>query len=178
MKPVRKRTRLSGFDYTSPGSYFITLVVKDRECVFGDIALSRMQLNLHGQIIQDQWEWLHRQYSYVHMDEYVVMPNHFHGIINLGEERNGHDHSLQKMKPLSQLIGAFKTTSSKRIHESGLNSFQWQSSFYDHIIHNEKEMERIREYIQTNPLRWELDIECGEAVKLTPKAYYDEVFGL
>jgi len=88
----------------------------------GTIAGSRMQLNLHGQIIQDQWEWLHRQYSYVCMDEYVVMPNHFHGIINLGvnsrdcsvsihldcEERNGHDHSLQKMKPLSQLIGAFK----------------------------------------------------------------------
>ena len=160
--------------------------------MFGDIALSRMQLNLHGQIIQDQWEWLHRQYSYVYMDEYVVMPNHFHGIINLGvnsrdcsvsihldcEERNGHDHFLQKMKPLSQLIGAFKTTSSKRIHESGLNSFQWQSSFYDHIIRSEKEMEMIREYIQTNPLRWELDIESGEAVKLTPKAYYDEIFRL
>ena len=70
---------------------------------------------------------------------------------------NGRDRSLLKIKPLSQLIGAFKTTSSKLIHISGLNYFQWQKSFYDHIIKEENELQNIREYIKNNPLKWELD---------------------
>jgi putative transposase len=169
--PVRKRTRLSGYDYATTGSYFITLVVKNRERVLGNIAGGMIQLSLHGKIVRDQWQWLHQQYLYLLMDEYVVMPNHFHGIITMRE--NG-----REMKPLSQLIGAFKTTSSRRIHETGLFAFQWQKSFYDRIIRNEKELERVREYIHTNLLRWEFDIEFGKGMEMTPKTYYDEVLGL
>ena len=187
--PIRKRNRLSGYDYTTTGLYFITLVVKDRERVLGNMAGGMIQLSLHGKIVRDQWIWLHQQYRYLLMDEYVVMPNHFHGIITMAgycrdrssrdfNERNGPDRSLQKMKPLSQLIGAFKTTSSRRIHEIGLVTFQWQKSFYDHIIRNEKELERVREYIHTNSLRWELDIEFGKGMGMTPKTYYHEVLGL
>jgi putative transposase len=157
----RKRTRLIGFDYTTAGGYFITAVVKDRLCVFGDINNGTIQLNKYGEIVRDQWRWLHRQYPYVTVDEFVVMPNHVHGIINIIDfVGNGRDRSLQqKAKSVSELIGAFKTTSSKRIHQSGLPSFQWQKSFYDRIVRNEQELRRIREYIQTNLLRWELDIE-------------------
>ena len=61
----------------------------------------------------------------------------------------------------NSLVGAFKTTSSKRIHQLGVSSFQWQRSFYERIIRNDDELGRIREYIQTNPLRWALDIENG-----------------
>ena len=161
----RKRTRLIGFDYTTVGGYFVTAVVKDRTCVFGDITNGGCSLNSIGQIVADQWRWLHDQYFYLAMDEFVVMPNHFHGIINITgsvDNRrvgNGRDRSLHKIKSLSELIGAFKTTSSKRIHRSGLPSFQWQKSFYEQIIRNDQELIRIREYIQNNPLRWELDIE-------------------
>ena len=88
------------------------------------------------------------------------MPNHFHGIITI--VGTGRDLSLQpKTKSLSELVGAFKTTSSKRIHQLGMPSFQWQRSFYERIVCNDDELRRIREYIQTNPLRWELDIENG-----------------
>ena len=173
----RKRTRLIGFDYTTAGGYFITAVVKDRSCVFGEIRNGTSAINLYGQIVVDQWQWLHNQYPYLTLDEFVVMPNHVHGIINIsdslknGRVGNGRDRSLQehhpsqdhhlqqKIKPLSELVGAFKTTSSKRIHESGLRSFQWQKSFYERIIRNDDELMRIRDYIQTNQLRWELDIE-------------------
>lgn len=173
----RKRTRLIGFDYATPGAYFITAVVKDRSCIFGDIKNGRCSLNLYGQIVADQWQWLHNQYRYMTVDEFVVMPNHVHGVINItdcvendgvgtGRDRslqNNHPspdhHPQQKIKSLSELVGAFKTTSSKRIHRSGLPSFQWQKSFYERIIRNDQELMRIRDYIQTNPLRWELDIE-------------------
>jgi len=165
----RKRTRLTGFDYTTPGGYFVTVAIKDRRCVFGEVVNAKCSLNQFGQIVADQWHWLHDQYAYLVRDEFVVMPNHFHGIVNM--VGNGRDRSLQdggyssnrppqqKIKSLSELIGAFKTTSSKRIHRSGLPSFQWQKSFYERIIRNDDELTRIRNYIQTNPVRWDLDIE-------------------
>lgn len=175
----RKRTRLIGYDYTTPGGYFITAVVKHRSCVFGQIKNGTCSLNPFGQIVADQWQWLHNQYPYLTIDEFVVMPNHIHGIINImdsvlnvgvgnGRDRSlqdndpSPDHHLEKIKSLSELVGAFKTTSSKRIHRSGLASFQWQKSFYERIIRNDDELTRIREYIQTNPLRWKFDIENQE----------------
>jgi REP element-mobilizing transposase RayT len=173
----RKRMRLIGFDYATPGAYFITAVVKDRFCFFGHIKNGTCSLSPFGQIVADQWQWLHNQYPYLTIDEFVVMPNHFHGIINItdslknGLVGNGRDRSLrnnhpspdhhpqQKIKSLSELVGAFKTTSSKLIHHAGMPSFQWQKSFYERIIRNEQELNRIKEYIQMNVLRWELDIE-------------------
>ena len=173
----RKRTRLIGFDYATPGAYFITTVVRDRLCVFGEIRNGTCLLNPFGQTVEEQWRWLHDQYLYLTMDEFVVMPNHVHGIINIadcvdnGSIGNGRDRSLldndpspdhhaqQKTKSLSELIGAFKTTSSTRIHKSGLPSFRWQKSFYERIVRNDQELKRIQEYIHSNPLTWERDIE-------------------
>ena len=86
----RKRTRLIGFDYTTPGGYFVTVAVKDRSCVFCDITNGTCALNSIGQIVADQWRWLHDQYLYLVMDEFVVMPNHFHGIINIADSLNPH----------------------------------------------------------------------------------------
>ena len=113
-----------------------------------------MMLNAYGQIVGQQWTWLQKQYKYVELDEYVIMPNHMHGIVVI-------DCSVQinkqKIKSLSELIGAFKTTSSKLIHQVGLNKFEWQKSFYDHIIRNEISLFNIRKYIKNNPIKWESD---------------------
>lgn len=158
----RKRTRFAGYYYTTPGAYFITTVVHDRSEMFGKIVAGEIQLSRYGEIVSDRWKWLGNHYSFLGLDTFVVMPNHFHGILHLNEVDvgNGRDHSvLARVKSLSELIGAFKTTSSKQIHEFGNHFFRWQSSFYDRIIRNDAELHRIREYIQTNPLRWELDIE-------------------
>src|SRR5262245_16906914 len=155
---ARKHNRLLDYDYTQPGAYFITTVVNGRQNTFGEVRDGKIQLTQYGQILVEQWHWLHRQYPATTLDEFVVMPNHVHGIIII--VGTGHEESIQP-KPLSELVGAFKTTTSKRIHQLGMLSFQWQRSFYDRIIRNEVELNRIRQYIQTNPMRWDLDIENG-----------------
>ena len=156
----RKLNRLAGFDYSTGGYYFVTISTKNRINYLGNIMDGQMILNTYGQIVEHQWIWLQKQYKYVQLDEYVIMPNHIHGIIIIDPVvGNGRDHSLQKnkIKPLPELIGAFKTTSSKLIHQVGLNKFEWQKSFYDHIIRNEHSLFRIQEYIRNNPAKWELD---------------------
>ena len=164
----RKLNRLTGFDYSTGGYYFVTICTKNRINYFGNIVDGQMILNTYGQIVEHQWIWLQKQYKYVELDEYVIMPNHIHGIVIIDpivgnsrdcSLRNGHDHSLQKnkIKPLPELIGAFKTTSSKLIHKTGLKYFQWQKSFYDHIVRNEISLFKIRKYIRNNVLKWERD---------------------
>jgi len=163
--PDRKRNRIHGYDYSENGYYFVTICVDDMKINrFGEVEKGKMVLNKFGEIVQKQWEWLINQYAYVESDVFVVMPNHVHGILII--DRNllnnsvgtGRDLSLQiKIKPVFELIGAFKTTSSKLIHQNGLVSFFWQRSFYDHVIRVEESLDKIREYILNNPIKWDLD---------------------
>ncbi len=77
----RKKNRLTDYDYSTPGAYFITTCVQDRRCVLGEIHNGQMFLNALGKIVHGQWEWLHRQYDYLILDAFVVMPNHFHAVL-------------------------------------------------------------------------------------------------
>lgn len=124
----RKPLRLAGYDYATPGSYFITICVHGRKNEFGMLADDMMQLNEYGSIIEQQWKWLFDRFDYLQIDEYCVMPNHFHAIIWI--TGHGRDRSLRdvKIKPIPELIGAFKTTSSKLIHRAGNERFKWQKS--------------------------------------------------
>src|SRR3954452_3406667 len=129
-----------------------------------------MMLNKYGKIAQQQWIWLAQQYPYVILHSFVVMPNHIHGIIEIDDAivgvavGTGRDLSLRgersgiKIKSLSELMGAYKTTTSKQIHLAGLRDFKWQRSFHDHIIRNEQSYLHISDYIQNNPLYWREDI--------------------
>jgi len=167
----RKPTRLKDCDYSENGEYFITICVSGMKECFGEINGGEMVLNEIGKIVKNQLLWLERQYPYVKLDEWVVMPNHLHAIIVIDDlcfsddiiasnmVGNGRDRSLQEMKTksLSGLVGAFKTTSSKKIHRTGFSSFRWQKSFYDHIIGTEEELDRIRDYIISNPGKWDED---------------------
>lgn len=113
-----------------------------------------LKLNAFGKIAFKQWVWLENQYSYVKIPAFVVMPNHVHAIVEINSKQaNSHC----KIKSLSQLIGAYKTTSSKLIHLEGLENFVWQRSFHDHIIRNEDSYIRIYDYILSNPERWNSD---------------------
>lgn len=128
---------------------------------FGKIVDGKMVLNGNGVIVQNRWKWLGNQYPYVELDEFIIMPNHTHGIIVIDGclVGTGRDLSLhsQKIKSLSEIIGAFKTTSSKEIHSNGLVDFKWQRSFYDRIIRNDKSLYQIRKYIHENPMKGERD---------------------
>ena len=166
----RKSNRLKGYDYSKNNLYFVTICVQDRLCCFGSVVLldsvcdlsqnqsskeASMRLNQYGLIAQKQIEWLAQQYQYIDIHNYVIMPHHIHMIIEIDSTRI--DSKGIKIKSLSSLIGAFKTTSSKLIHESGFLGFSWQRSFHDHIIRNEKSYLNISRYIDINPKNWYKD---------------------
>jgi putative transposase len=119
-----------------------------------------MKLNQYGTIAQKQWYWLGEQYPYVVLHAFIVMPNHIHGIIEINRNivQTGRDPSQQqKIKSLSELMGAYKTTVSKQIHSAGFKEFAWQRSFYEHIIRDKKSYETIAAYITRNPAKWDQD---------------------
>lgn len=115
----------------------------------------QMKLNEYGEIAKNQMVWLEEQYPYVVIHCFVVMPNHVHVILEIDKSLVS-DEEI-KIKSVSELIGAYKTTSSKQIHLKGLLGFAWQRSFHDHIIRNTISYERIFNYIESNPLHWHTD---------------------
>lgn len=111
-----------------------------------------VELNQYGLIVDEKIKWLAIQYPYVVIHNYVVMPNHFHVIIEIDRQLvKGKD---IKIKSLSSLMGALKTTTSKQIHMSGFEDFAWHRSFHDHIIRNDISYQNILNYIDLNPQKW------------------------
>ena len=170
----RHSTRLICHDYSQAGAYFVTVCTRDRECRFGDVAGGEMRLNCEGEIVVDTWEWFAIQHGYIELNEWVVMPNHLHGIIVIlddwcmGGSRTASTTAgptFNKGKPLGRLVGAFKTVSTRRINLMNDNPGVpiWQRNYYDHIIRNEQSLVRIRQYIVANPMHWEIDRENPSA---------------
>jgi REP element-mobilizing transposase RayT len=134
-------------------------------CWFGEINKGKMVLNDVGKILENEWLRTPDLRKMVELDYYIIMPNHFHGIVIInGMEKieevveTHRDASLHIVKNnLSYIIRGFKSSCTKQIHLSGNFAFRWQSRFYDHIIRNENDLHRIRTYIRNNPLKWELD---------------------
>ena len=117
---------------------------------------NKIILNEYGKIAENQWHWLGEQYPYIVLHAFVVMPNHIHGIIEINSLRIESSDPV-KIKSLSELMGAYKTTVSKQIHLSGFPDFLWQRSFHEHIIRDEKTFVTISDYIINNPINWNLD---------------------
>ena len=168
-KPLkhRKLNRLNWYDYSQNGWYFVTICTKDRKEWFGEIQSQKMILNKIGNIVKKCFLEIPEHFSDVKLDEYVVMPNHIHGIIVINKSvGNSHGHSLQKnewhcqrMKmTLPNVINGFKSSATRIIRQKHDNFlFVWQKSFHDHIIRNEKSLNNIHQYIINNPLKWETD---------------------
>ncbi len=159
----RRSIRLKGYDYRAEGAYFVTLCVQDRRCLFGAIARDAVQLSATGQAVVESWVWLGQQYPYVILDEWVVMPNHLHGLLFITEELP--DGTMAPMrKTLGRLMGAFKTVSTKRVNALRETSEArlWQRDFYDRVVRNEHELNAIRDYIASNPANWRSDSEYAE----------------
>jgi len=163
-------SRLKDWDYSIPWWYYVTICTKHFRNWFGDVKDGQKILNDLGKIVEEEWLRTKDIRSNVELDYYVIMPNHFHGnIIIMDVETSRRDVSKEnetgqrpvstQLKPnsLGSIIGQFKSICTKRIHKLGYLQFQWQPRFYDHIIRNENDLRRIRNYIQNNPLKWELD---------------------
>lgn len=162
--PKRKSYRLPGYDYSLAGAYFVTIIAKNRQCLFGNVTNGTMDINEVGKIITYAWQNLEKTYSYVFLDEYCLLPDHFHGILWIQEldpcgarsKINLAGPGMIKIKPLGQLIGSFKTCSTKQINliNNTPGEAIWQRNFYDRIVRDDKELDRIRTYIMANPSRW------------------------
>ena len=158
-------SRLKEWDYSTPWWYYVTICTKNMECWFGEVSNAKMVLNDVGKIIEKEWLRTPHLRKMVEQDYYVIMPNHFHGITIINGPENfdkvvetHSDASLRKVKNnLSYIIRGFKGSCTKQIHLLGYSTFKWQPRFYDHIIRNDRDLSRIRTYIQNNPLKWGMD---------------------
>ena len=175
----RQSIRLRGYDYTQAGAYFVTIVVSDRECLFGDISDDEMRLNNYGRVVAAEWQKIPARFPHVTTDVSIVMPNHMHGIIvingkgeasanNIPSSCLSGNEGFAPARPtgttsgsLGAIVQNFKSTSTRQInvlrHAPGLPL--WQRNYYERVIRDERELNRIREYILNNPLKWALDAE-------------------
>jgi len=154
--------RLKNWDYGSNAAYFVTICTKNRVCFFGDVVNTEMKLSRIGQMAHQCWLEIPEHFPFVVLDEFVIMPNHVHGIIIIDKPGGGNDQSLSNNKfgPQSQnlasIIRGFKIGVTKYANE--INAvFSWQPRFHDHIIRNDKSFQNIRNYIRNNPKKWNDD---------------------
>lgn len=157
--PKRKSTRLKGYDYSTPRMYFLTVCTKDKEQLLGkivgcgDFDTPQMLLSEYGKILDKYINIMNEKYQYIRLDKYVIMPNHFHLILNITDYKSG---SSRTAEPYNNNISKFVSLLKRYCNrEYGINI--WQRSFHDHIIRGEKDYNEIWEYIDSNVIKWEKD---------------------
>lgn len=171
--------RLQGFDYGSNGAYFITICSHNRLCIFSRIESGEVILTRLGEIINEEWQRTSETRNYVTITEGVVMPNHLHGIIFIHKGEDEPQHLPERgsflhfppgyqnkfgpqRKNLASIVRGFKSAVTSRAKSEGLQMPVWQPNYYEHIIRNEQEYDRIARYIQNNPAQWDKDSEIPE----------------
>jgi putative transposase len=122
-----------------------------------------MLLSPIGKIVEKEWKRLPSIRSQYRIDEWVIMPNHFHAIVILQDDhsrasrRDAPTKARLKPRSLGAIVNHFKSNCTKRIHAAGFHEFAWQRGYHDHIIRDDGDLRRIRRYIRLNPLKWSLD---------------------
>jgi putative transposase len=176
----RQSIRLKNYDYASNGAYFVTICVAQRLHLFGEISDATMQLNDFGKIAYNCWLELPNHFPKLVLDEFVVMPNHVHGIVLIQSDQNvvpvGARHALP-LPPkasfgklpkgsLGAIIGSFKSAVTKRINEARGSPGEtvWQRNYFDRIVRSDEQLIAARAYIVNNPLGWTLDVLNSEAL--------------
>ncbi|MFA6458282.1 MAG: transposase [Patescibacteria group bacterium] len=182
-----KSTRLRNWDYSADGYYFITICTKNRENFLGEICNKKMFLSPIGKIVQKYWQEIPQHFPNTKLDEFVVMPNHVHGILiidnwndktvetpqwgvstkgvstkgvstNMVKTCNPHHNPEWKSGTIGVIINQFKSICTKHAREIR-QDFAWQARYHDHIICDDKEHNNIQVYILSNPANWEKDVE-------------------
>ena len=141
------------------------------KCDFGQVIDQKMHYSEIGQIIAEEWIKSAKIRSNIALDQWAIMPNHIHGIIQIKNNKNNVEASRWLVSKgtrrivstsllsnsLGSIIGQFKSICTKRIWTASYHDFQWQHNYHDHIIRNEQDLHRVRQYIINNPLQWDLD---------------------
>lgn len=144
----RKSPRIPKYDYSLPNSYFITICTHEKKCIFGKPNM----LNVSGKIAEECIIKIAEIYPHAFVENYVVMPNHIHMILRIENEK-----SEKTLPSVTQIVGQYKMSVTKKIRRQNYNEQIWQRSFHDHIIRNQRSLEIIWEYINNNPMKWEED---------------------
>ena len=180
----RRSIRLPAYDYAGQGMYFVTICTQHKACLLGDILGDAMHPNDAGRMVERWWHELPRKYPTIDIDAYVIMPNHFHGLITIHGSVGADLRSVPRpqgvglcVRPalgrprrvaptLGNVVAWFKTMCTNEyirgVTDSGWPAFAgrlWQRSYYEHIVRNEDDLRRIQEYIANNPARWAEDEE-------------------
>jgi putative transposase len=177
--PHRRRSvRVPGYDYSQPGAYFVTICVRDRECLLGDVVEERVVLNDVGRIVHDSWNRIPHHFPHVVTDAFIAMPNHLHGILIIVDHVGAtHASPLQldetnrrcgpKSGSLGAIVGSFKSAAARRI-----NRFRdtagvpfWQRGYYERILRDDAELDRVRHYILSNPYTWDIDEDNPKRIR-------------
>ncbi len=190
-KHHRRSIRLKGYDYSRAGAYFITICVQNGECLFGEIVDGLVRLNDAGCMIQRIWNQLPQNYPGVDIDAFIAMPNHIHGIIALtvgagpracppdmhdSDHRQGHPQGgAPTVMSLTDVVHRFKSLTTTR-YRQGVTHHDWppfpgklwQRNYYEHIIRDDDDLDRIRQYIANNPARWTDDENHPANIKPSP----------
>jgi len=164
--------RLKNYDYSSPGAYFITICARNMEHFFGKIIDGKMRLSVIGKIVEQCWLKIPKHFSFVKLDEWIIMPNHIHGILFFNDRgnnerrdakfcvstinaktKNGNVFGPQSMN-LASVVRGFKIGVTKYVRQNLKIDNIWQPRFYDRIIRDELELNNIRNYIIENPAKW------------------------
>ena len=153
----RRSIRLKGYDYTQNGCYFLTICTRNRECLFGEIQNANMFLSNIGEKVRVCWQEIPNHFPQIVLHEYVIMPNHLHGIIEI---RNTDSQIIPSFptrsngtsRTLGSVVRGFKIGVTKRVGFS-----PWQRNYYEHIIRNSVAYNHIVQYMAQNPMKWEED---------------------
>ncbi len=165
-KHHRRSIRLKDYDYSQEGLYFVTICVQNKVRLFGHISNGKMILNDAGKMVEQEWLKITKRFSNTELHEYVIMPNHFHAIIEIINPVGATNVPMVKINPkrLGDIIGAFKSiVTDEYIH--GVKKLGWerfngklfQRNYYEHIIRNLNSFFNISNYINKNPEKWEKD---------------------
>ena len=167
-RPQRRSIRLPGYDYSKAGAYYLTICAHERQQLFGKVEDGTMVMNDAGRIVAEEWLKTGQIRIGIELDDWVVMPNHFHGILvftdcaETGTARRAPTvERFGKPSPgsLPTVVRSFKSAVTKRINQmrQAPGMPVWQRNFWERVVRNVPELDRLREYIQNNPAQWETD---------------------
>lgn len=155
--PKRKSNRLPEYDYSQPRFYFITVCTYKMTHYFGSVSDQKFTPSTNGDIVTNNWLKIPQYFPTVGHDVFQIMPNHIHGILAIDSDFVSGQILKRQDMIIPKVIREFKRFSTLEIRKNVTPAFRWQRSYYDHVIRNERSLERIREYILLNPENWERD---------------------
>jgi putative transposase len=149
-------------------------------CLFGEVVNGAIKINDAGRLVQSAWGEIPVRFSNLEIDEFIVMPNHIHGILLVGaqfiapssvrhDRRNAKQGAINHAPTLGEIVRSFKAASTRMVRRTVRSDFAWQRNYYEHIIRNDESLYRIRHYIQDNPSRWDFDHENPAATNPEPE---------